>query len=86
MSFLAPLFLLGGLAIVGPVIFHLIRRNTKEKFSFSSLMFLRTDPPRVTRKSKLEDVLLTLNNKLIITFLIYVFFFPYNTPMTKNFY
>ena len=60
MSFLAPLFLLGGLAIVGPVIFHLIRRNTKEKFSFSSLMFLRADPPRVTRKSKLEDILLLL--------------------------
>ena len=60
MSFLAPLFLLGGMAIAAPLLFHLIRRNTKEKFTFSSLMFLRADPPTVTRKSKLEDILLLL--------------------------
>ena len=60
MSFLAPIFLLGGLAIAGPVLFHLIRRNTREKFTFSSLMFLRADPPKVTRKSRLEDILLLL--------------------------
>ena len=60
MSFLTPLFLLGGLAIAGPIIFHLIRRNTRERFTFSSLMFLRPEPPRVTRKSRLEDILLLL--------------------------
>ncbi|MDP7011403.1 MAG: VWA domain-containing protein [Verrucomicrobiota bacterium] len=60
MTFLAPLFLLGALAITGPLLFHLIRRNTKEKFTFSSLMFLRPDSPRVTRKSRLEDILLLL--------------------------
>ena len=60
MTFLAPLFLLGALAIAGPVLFHLIRRNTKEKFTFSSLMFLRPDLPRVTRKSRLEDILLLI--------------------------
>jgi len=60
MTFLAPLFLLGTLAIAGPVLFHLIRRNTKEKFTFSSLMFLRPDLPRVTRKSRLEDILLLI--------------------------
>ena len=60
MSFLTPLFLLGGLAIAGPVLFHLIRRNTKERFTFGSLMFLRPDPLMVTRKSRLEDLLLLL--------------------------
>ena len=60
MTFLAPLFLLGALAIAGPVLFHLIRRNTKEKFTFSSLMFLRPDLPRVTRKSRLEAILLLI--------------------------
>ena len=60
MTFLAPLFLLGALAIAGPVLFHLIRRNTKEKFTFSSLMFLRPDLPCVTRKSRLEDILLLI--------------------------
>ena len=54
MSFLTPLFLLGGLAIAGPILFHLIRRNTRERFTFSSLMFLSPEPPKVTRKSRLE--------------------------------
>jgi len=58
MSFLTPLFLLGGLAIAFPVIFHLIRRTTRERTSFSSLMFLQASPPRLTRRSKLEHILL----------------------------
>src|SRR5436190_17803996 len=58
MSFLAPLFLVGGLAIALPVIFHLIRRTTKERTNFSSLMFLQSTPPRLTRRSRLEHLLL----------------------------
>src|SRR5436190_3822954 len=58
MSFLAPLFLVGGLAIALPVIFHLIRRTTKERTNFSSLMFLHPTPPRLTRRSRLEHLLL----------------------------
>ena len=42
MSFLTPLFLLGGLAIVGPILYHLVRRTTKEKQRFSSLSDLKT--------------------------------------------
>jgi hypothetical protein len=58
MSFLAPLFLLGGLAIALPVVFHLIRRTTKERTVFSSPMFLPT-PPRLTRAAVgLEHILL----------------------------
>ncbi|MEI9893714.1 MAG: VWA domain-containing protein [Chthoniobacter sp.] len=40
MSFLAPLFALGALAVAGPILFHLIRRTTREKTPFSTLMFL----------------------------------------------
>jgi hypothetical protein len=40
MNFLAPLFLLGGLAVALPVIFHLVRRASQNKIPFSSLMFL----------------------------------------------
>src|ERR1043165_7375045 len=58
MSFLAPLFLLGAAAIALPVIFHLIRRTTKDRKIFSSLMFLRATPPRLTRRSRLEHLLL----------------------------
>jgi hypothetical protein len=60
MNFLAPLFLLGGLAVALPVIFHLIRRTTRERKSFSSLMFLMPSPPRLTRRSRLEHLLLLL--------------------------
>ena len=51
MNFLTPLFLVGGLAVALPVVFHLIRRTTRERTRFSSLMFLRSSPPRLTRKS-----------------------------------
>lgn len=60
MSFLAPAFLLGALAVALPVLFHLIRRNTRNRQVFSSLMFLQPTPPRLNRRSRLEDLLLLL--------------------------
>ncbi|HWX19964.1 MAG TPA: BatA domain-containing protein [Candidatus Binatia bacterium] len=60
MTFLAPLFLLGALAVALPVVFHLIRRTTRERTVFSSLMFLLPSPPRLTRRSRLEHLLLLL--------------------------
>jgi hypothetical protein len=56
MSFLTPLFLLGALAVAGPILFHLIRRAVKERMPFSSIMFLSPTPPRVTRRRKLEHL------------------------------
>ena len=56
MSFLAPLFLLGGLAVALPIAFHLIRRSSREQMPFSSLMFLQPTPPRVTKRSRLEPI------------------------------
>src|SRR5881394_142262 len=60
MSFLAPLFLLGAAAVAAPIIFHLIRRTSREKTIFSSLMFLMPTPPRVTRRSRLENIFLLI--------------------------
>lgn len=60
MNFLAPLFLAGALAVALPVVFHLIRRTTRERTVFSSLMFLQPTPPRLTRRSRLEHLLLLL--------------------------
>lgn len=60
MNFLAPLFLAGALAVALPVVFHLIRRTTRERTVFSSLMFLKPTPPRLTRRSRLEHILLLL--------------------------
>ncbi len=60
MSFLTPLFLLGALAVAGPIAFHLIRRSARERARFSSLMFLNPTPPRTTRRRKLEHLWLLI--------------------------
>lgn len=60
MSFLTPWFLLGALAITGPILFHLIRRMARERMPFSSLMFLRPTQPRTVRRRKIEHLLLLL--------------------------
>lgn len=46
MSFLYPLFLAGFAAVGLPIILHMIRRHTRKRVTFSSLMFLRTTLPR----------------------------------------
>jgi hypothetical protein len=77
MSFLAPLFVLGALAIAAPILFHLIRRTSKEKIPFSSLMFLQPTPPRVTKKSRLENILLLLLRCAVLALLALAFARPF---------
>ncbi|MBI5772682.1 MAG: BatA domain-containing protein [Verrucomicrobia bacterium] len=77
MSFLAPLFLVGALAVALPVVFHLIRRTTRERVPFSSLMFLTATPPRVTRRSRLENIFLLLLRCLVIGLLAVGFARPF---------
>lgn len=60
MNFLTPLFLLGALAIAGPIIYHLVRRTTRETTTFSSLMFLLPSPPRISKRHRVENLLLLL--------------------------
>lgn len=69
MSFLAPLFMLGAAAVAGPILFHLIRRTSREKTPFSSMMFLTPSPPRVTKRSRLEHVFLLLLRCLVLLLL-----------------
>ena len=85
MSFLAPFFILGAAAIVGPILFHLIRRTSKEKQPFSSLMFLQPSPPRVTRRSRLENWLLLLLRCLVLLLLALAFARPFiSRPVDVN--
>ncbi|WP_165070637.1 BatA domain-containing protein [Paludisphaera rhizosphaerae] len=77
MSFLTPLFLLGGLAIVAPIIFHLIRRTTKDETPFGSLMFLEPSPPRVSRRSRLENLPLLLLRAGVLIILAAAFARPF---------
>ncbi len=77
MNFLAPLFLLGGLAVALPVVFHLVRRATKERIPFSSLMFLQAAPPRVSSRNRLEHLILLLLRCLVIALLAMAFARPF---------
>ena len=77
MSFLYPLFLAGSLAIVLPIVFHLIRRSTKTKVPFSTLRFLQPSPPRLTKKSRIEHLWLLLLRCLILILLAFAFARPY---------
>ena len=85
MSFLAPLFLAGALAVGLPILFHLIRRTSREKTLFSSLMFLQPTPPRVTRRSRLENIFLLLLRCLILCLLALGFARPLiQRPLSAN--
>lgn len=77
MNFLTPLFLLGALAIAGPIIYHLVRRTTRERTSFSSLMFLLPTPPRLSKRSRIEDLLLLILRCLAIGLLALGFARPF---------
>jgi hypothetical protein len=84
-SLLAPLFLLGTLAVALPVVFHLIRRTTRERTIFSSLMFLVPSPPRLTHRSRLEHLLLLAFRCLVLCLLAMGFSRPFfKKPMTTN--
>lgn len=85
MSFLAPLYVLAGLAIALPILFHLIRRRPKERKLMSSLMFLDPTPPRLTRQSSIDQWLLLLLRATAIALLAFAFTRPYwNTPAEKD--
>ncbi|WP_040766300.1 BatA domain-containing protein, partial [Novipirellula maiorica] len=77
MSLLAPLYFAGALAIGLPILFHLIRRQPKGNIAFSSLMFLKPTPPRLTRRSRLDNWLLLLIRSLAILLLAAAFTRPF---------
>jgi len=77
MSFLAPLFLLGGLGLALPILFHLIRRTSRVRTVFGSIMFLRAGPPRMTRRNRIEDLLLLLLRCLVLALLALAFARPF---------
>lgn len=58
MGFLAPAFLLGLLALLVPVLLHLVHRERRETKAFPSLMFLRRVPHRSVRRRRIRQWLL----------------------------
>ncbi len=77
MSFLTPLYILGALTVAAPILFHLIRRTTKGEVPFSSLLFLSPSPPRLTRRSRLDQWLLLLLRATALVLLALAFARPF---------
>lgn len=77
MSFLVPLYALGIASIALPFIFHLIRRTPRGRYAFSSLMFLTPSPPRLTRRSRIDNLFLLLLRGLALTLLALAFTRPF---------
>ncbi len=77
MSLLAPLYVLGALAVALPVLFHLIRRQIKDRTPISTVMFLPTSQPRLTRRSRLENLPLLLLRALALILLALAFSRPF---------
>lgn len=71
------MFLAGAALVALPFLFHLIRRSSREKILFSSLMFLEPSPPRITKRSRLEHILLLLLRCAVICLLAFVFARPF---------
>jgi hypothetical protein len=77
MGFLAPLYILGLLAIGIPIVLHLIKRTPQGRRMFSSLMFLSASPPRISKRSRLNNLLLLLLRAAALVILAFAFARPY---------
>lgn len=77
MNFLAPLFLIGALAVAGPVVYHLVRRTTRERLPFGSLIFLQPSPPRLSQRHRFEHILLLLLRCIALALLAFAFARPF---------
>lgn len=85
MSLLYPLFLAGIAAVVLPILLHMIRRHTRQRVPFSSLMFLRPSLPRFQSRSRLEHVLLLLVRCAVLCLLAFAFARPFlRQPAATN--
>ena len=76
MGLLTPLYLVGLVALSLPIAFHLLKKSIRKEMRFSSLIFLRQTPPRLTRRSRVEHWWLLILRALILTLLIFAFARP----------
>ncbi len=77
MGLLAPLFLLGLLAVAAPVLIHLRLRHRSQVVQFPSLMFVSKAPFRSTRRRRLRDLLLLLLRCAAVALLALAFARPF---------
>jgi hypothetical protein len=84
MSFLAPLYLLAAAAVALPILFHLTQRRPRGEQLFSSLMFLSPSPPKMVRRSRLDQWLLLLLRALALLAIAFAFMRPFFRSTEKT--
>jgi hypothetical protein len=77
MGVLTPLYLIGLAGLSVPILLHLIRRTPRGRQVFSSLMFLTPSPPTITRRSRLDQILLLLMRLGVLALLAFAFARPF---------
>jgi uncharacterized membrane protein len=77
MQFLNPLLLIGSVAVIGPILLHLIRKEESKKVPFSSLMFVTRLPKRSLRRQTLRHRLLLLMRMVALILLALAFARPF---------
>lgn len=58
MTFLSPLFLLGAIAAIVPIVLHFLKRQAEQRVRFAAVAFLRTAPVEHTSRRRLREWLL----------------------------
>lgn len=76
MAFLSPWFLLGLLAVAGPLIAHLRRLSVQDRIQFSAVDFLQATPPQ-SAKRRWDDIALLIARILALALLALAFARPY---------
>ena len=77
MSFLAPIFAFGAIALAAPLIVHLIRSIPQRRQVFSSVMFLDPAKPKLTQARRVDDWWLLALRLLAIAMLVLAFMRPF---------
>ena len=78
LSFLSPLFLLGGLAVAVPLVLHLLRREAAPRLPFSTLRFLKPEPIEQIRRKRIRELLLLAVRIAALLLLAFAFARPYS--------
>ena len=69
MSFLAPLFLIGAIAGVIPIVLHMINRRRAKELPFPTLRFLRISVEQTRRRKRIHNLLLLILRIAALVFL-----------------
>jgi Aerotolerance regulator N-terminal/von Willebrand factor type A domain len=79
LSFLAPLFLVGALAVAVPIVLHLLRRRTETVVEFPAVRLLHSAPIEQQRRRRLRELILLALRITALLLLATAFARPYLT-------